>query len=118
MWGGRPAIGVPDDSESRVGAVMRALDDNVRQDAVYGNKALGLTRLRSRGFAVPDAFVIAADEPIDEPGVWAAVETFSRRSGSAGRRLAGRQEFFCGGRQRHPIRGRAVHFVHRAVHAR
>ena len=55
---------------------MRALDDSVRQSAAYGNKALGLALLRSKGFAVPDAFVIAPDDPIDEAGVWAAVEAF------------------------------------------
>lgn len=37
----------------------------------YGNKAFGLFRLIENGFAVPDAFVIGPDDPLDDVWAWA-----------------------------------------------
>ena len=45
-----------------------------------GGKALGLVRLMVRGFAVPPAFVVVPDEPLDEDAIWDCVRTWIRES--------------------------------------
>lgn len=45
----------------------------LEQSAKYGNKASGLARLLSMGFAVPDAFVVSPAANLDETALWDAV---------------------------------------------
>jgi 8-oxo-dGTP pyrophosphatase MutT (NUDIX family) len=45
-----------------------------------GGKALGLARLMARGFAVPPAFVVVPDEPLDQDATWDFVRTWVRES--------------------------------------
>ena len=59
-----------------MGAALRVLDDSLAESAEYGQKARGLARLRRKGFAVPDAFVIAGDEAVDEESIWARVQAW------------------------------------------
>jgi rifampicin phosphotransferase len=46
---------------------------SVAGDSAEGNKARGLRLLQSNGYAVPDFFVLRADEPLDEAGLWQRV---------------------------------------------
>ncbi len=55
---------------------MDVLDEQLLDVHDYGNKAFGLLRLISKGFAVPGAFVIAPDDPLDHD-VWAAVNKWT-----------------------------------------
>jgi hypothetical protein len=60
---------------------MRALSASLLEEsAVYGNKVSGLARLLARGFAVPDAFVISASDPLDEAILWRAAETWTAKA--------------------------------------
>jgi hypothetical protein len=45
----------------------------------FGNKAFGLLRLISKGFAVPDAFVVGPDDPLDDD-LWPAVSKWTKRA--------------------------------------
>lgn len=56
---------------------MRVLDERLLSATDLGNKTLGLAQLKHLGFAVPEAFVIPADRPVDQPAVWAAVERWT-----------------------------------------
>lgn len=55
---------------------MRVLSERLQPGTDLGNKASGLCRLIANGFAVPAAFIVGPDEPIDPADVWAAVQTW------------------------------------------
>jgi phosphohistidine swiveling domain-containing protein len=60
---------------------MRPLSASLLEDsAAYGSKASGLARLLTLGFAVPDAFVISADEPLDAATLWDAAQRWTGRA--------------------------------------
>ena len=59
---------------------MRQVDDGLIGSTEYGGKAAGLALLLSLGFAVPDAFVINPEDPLDETLVWQAVEKWTNKA--------------------------------------
>jgi hypothetical protein len=69
---------------------MERLDSGLASNAKYGNKAAGLASLLAMGFPVPDAFVVAPDDSLDETHVWECVQTWTPKAlDSSGRaRLA------------------------------
>lgn len=78
----------PSDREEQV---MQPLSASLLGErAAYGSKASGLAWLLARGFAVPDAFVISADEPLDAAALWDAAERWTGRAldGNGRARLA------------------------------